>query len=330
MSKNSYGQYTPANTMLPVGRGETTPGVELCESIVPGIGKGILPAPWLPIQRYDKWIESGVVLSVGKPVGFEKNGFLVPAGITPGTTTIDYSSYDVAMKVIDVRTGLPITAAVDDVVIPSGIFGYSTVVPPVGISSYNIYQSLAGVTAVGTWGSDYTYYVDNDDPNTWRMHNTTKEDYVAFTCDYVVEIPWVGTTVPTGMTAMAKSYAYAYGAFTLGGFVKAGDYGVFIPSATRSDVGFMGQVLGFKDYYTPAGYALDRLDMVKSAVTSTAGVQYGSSVNMGTAWAMPGSATKGMPRAIHLATDGAFAAAKAAGDVPGVGTYRSVVINIQL
>lgn len=318
MSLNTYGQYTPTNQITPYERGRTTPEVELCESVVPGVGYGIQPAPWLPIKRYDDWIKSGVVISVGTAVGFDNSGYLIPAGMVGGTTTISYTQYDVTMKVIDIRTGLPVTAAADNVTVPSAMLGNSTGVAPVGFATYNIYQNLGAVTATGTWASDYGYVVDIDNPMGFRMHNTTKETNVAFTCDYVIEVPWVGATEPSGLSSEALSYAHAYGSFKYGGFVKVDSKGMYIPSTTQYGDLLMGQVIGIKAYANTSGVAIDALDRVKTADSYTP-----------VAWQMPGTATKGMPRAIHLATDGAYAVAKTAGSSLDSSMFTTIIINIQ-
>lgn len=301
MAIDTYGHYT-GTSLVPQGRGETTPSVELCESVVPHIGKGFIPAPYLPIKRYDKWIESGVVISVGTAVGFDNSGYLVPAGLVGGTSTFTYTSYDTDLGVLAADNGLAATA--ETVTIPTGLMPTGGVIP-VGVAAYNIYQHLGGVTFT-SWP---TYSVDNSNPYTHRLHNTTKEDLVAFTCDYVIEVPWIGTTEPTGLSTAALSYAHAYGTFTYGGFVKVDSKGMFIPSTTRSDNLFVGQVLGFKTY------PVDSLNRVKTAYEG----------NSNKAWNMPGSATKGIPRHIHLATDGAYAGGNTA-----AGNCTSIIINIQL
>lgn len=310
MARNTYGQYT-ATSLTPVGRGETTPGVELCESVVPWIGSRALPAPWLPIKRWDEHAKSGVVISVGVAVGYDINGYLVPAGMVGGTTTVTYTSYDVDMGVINVADGEPVeTGDIGSVTVPSGLLGGTSGVIPVGFASYNYYQHLGGFTATGTYASDYGYTVDNDNPIKYRLHNTSKEDLVAFTCDYVIEVPWIGATenAIASLTTKALSYAHAYGTFSYGGFVKVDAKGMYIPSTTNYDNLFVGQVLGYRTY--PA----DALNRVKTA--------YEGATN--TSWSMPGSATGGVPRAIHLATDGAYYG----GDTTSR-ACTSIIINFQ-
>lgn len=314
MSRTDYGHFSGTFPVVDaMYRGQTTPGVELCESVVPGIGRGMLPAPYLPIKRFDKWLNSGVVISVGTPVGFDKQGFLVPAG-TAGNGTLTYSQYDVDMGVIDINTGAAVTAASTTSTIPTSLCCTDGVIP-VGVASYNIYQHLGGVT----WdNSTKVYTVDNHNPYNFRMNNTTKEDYVAFTCDYVIEVPWIGTTTPTGYSSTALSYAHAVGTFTPGCFIGVSTSlpGVFTTVSARSDALFMGQMLGWKQY-VQNGAPLDALNRVKTA--------YGNASNK--SWQMPGSATAGMPYAIHLATDGAYAASPSTATAD---TYSSIIINIQL
>lgn len=323
MSKNTYGQYTPVPQVPTdkLSRGETTPFVELCESVVPGLGKGVYPAPYLPIQRYDKWIESGVVISVGVPVGFDNMGYLVPAGLAGGQT-LTYTSYDVDMGVLSVDTGTAVAAA-GAATIPTALCPTDGVIP-VGIATYNIYNNLGGCTFT-VWP---TYSMDMSNPINYRLHNTTKEDAVAFTCDYVIEVPWIGATTPTGLTTAALSYAHAVGSFEYGGPVSCltTNPGVFTPGTTRADRLFIGQVLGYRVYATPgatvgASTSYDNLHRVRTA-------EYAYVTSPNVSWQMPGSATKGIPRAIHLATDGAYSKGLTGWD--SAGNYTSILINIQL
>lgn len=102
--------------------GYVTPKVILNENVVQPVGpskSGWLPAPWLPIQ-FSKSTDVGgtdyFVISSGKVVALTTEGHLVPAGILTllqaGASALSYTATDVAQGVIDLTTGLAVTAAV--------------------------------------------------------------------------------------------------------------------------------------------------------------------------------------------------------------------------
>ena len=98
MALDTYNRYS--GTGRPVDdMGNTTPEIEVSESVRPW-GK-FLPAPYLPVGRFDVHKRANVVLSVGTPVGFDAVGSLVPAGIPDGHT-FEYDSDDY-------RTGMDAT-----------------------------------------------------------------------------------------------------------------------------------------------------------------------------------------------------------------------------
>jgi hypothetical protein len=77
------------------------------------------PASWLPVEWTGSASEDAFVISSGKPVAFDGEGRIIPAGLATvidnatlvGDTFITYTSTDVTYGVVDVRTGLPLLTA---------------------------------------------------------------------------------------------------------------------------------------------------------------------------------------------------------------------------
>jgi hypothetical protein len=59
--------------------GNLTPNIEISEGIRPA--EELIPAPYLPLVRFDKYLEDYFVVSAGKVVALDSNGDVVPAGL---------------------------------------------------------------------------------------------------------------------------------------------------------------------------------------------------------------------------------------------------------
>ncbi len=170
--------------------GRITPNVEWSESHRPHFET--MPAPWLPVGRYEKEYESYFVVSAGKVVAEDRNGHLVPAGlrkafnVADGTTVLTYVAADATELVVDLTTGETVAGAtsyteseVTEALRERGFIrpterATDFVSKPVGIASYNFYQAS---------GPD-TY-----NPGTLYKHNFRPQAHVAITCDYVITVP---------------------------------------------------------------------------------------------------------------------------------------------
>ena len=193
MAQDTYNRYTgtgrPVNDM-----GETTPVVEVSESVRPW-GK-FLPAPYLPVGRFDVHKRANIVLSVGTPVGFDAMGSLVPAGIPDGHTFV-YDSEDFQTGFYATRSPLAGTAiaAASNVKCVQGLLGVSGLlatsvekfVRPAGVTSYNVFAHEGGVSFTG-WPS---YVLTHSNPVNYAQHNSMAQDLVAITCDYCLLVPYV-------------------------------------------------------------------------------------------------------------------------------------------
>ena len=228
MALDGYNRYT--GTGRPVDdMGETTPEVEVSESIRPW-GK-FMPAPYLPVGRFDVHKRANVVLSVGTPVGLDAVGSLVPAGIPDGHT-FEFDSEDYRTGMFATRrpdTGAAVTSAQTEVKCAQGLLGASGLlatdvekfVRPIGVTSYNVFSHEGGVSFTG-WPS---YVLTHSNPINYSQHNTMSQDLVAITCDYCLLVPYVrGKNLLGGATKVfdntaggvavlskkAKSYVFAH------------------------------------------------------------------------------------------------------------------------
>ncbi len=228
MALDTFNRYS--GTGRPVDdMGETTPEIEVSESIRPW-GK-FLPAPYLPVSRFDVHKRANVVLSVGTPVGLDAVGSLVPAGIPDGHT-FEFDSEDFRTGLFATRrpdTGAAVTSAVTEAKTAQGLLGVSGTlatrvekfVRTVGLTSYNVYSHEGGVSFTG-WPS---YTLQHSNPVNYAQHNTMAQDLVAITCDYCLLVPYVeGKNLLGGavkvfdntangvaaLTKKAKSYVFAH------------------------------------------------------------------------------------------------------------------------
>jgi len=170
--------------------GRITPNIEWSESHRPHFES--MPAPWLPVQRREIEIEYYIVVSSGKVVAESREGHIVPAGlkkawnIASGATALTYTATDVSEGVIDLTTGVAVTAAatytraqVTTALRERGLIRHTEhamdfISNPVGFASYNYYKAA---------GSDHY------NPANLYQHNFRPQALVAITCDYVSTFP---------------------------------------------------------------------------------------------------------------------------------------------
>jgi hypothetical protein len=191
MAFDSLGRYNPTHkTWDHVGN--MIPVVEHSEGIRPH-GE-FRPAPWLPVQFFDKYYEDYFVVMPGKILAFDNDGFLVPAQYGLASAQITYSSTDVEAGVYDVRTGaLLLIGAV-------GTFNVSAVTAYMGRTGEALaVSSPAGVApyAYWQWAGDASGLDDGFNPGGFRRHNYQLQHRTAILCDYVLELPLVPATEST-------------------------------------------------------------------------------------------------------------------------------------
>lgn len=158
-------------------RGHMSPNFEYCEGVRP-TGE-FMPAPYLPAIRFNAYFEEYVVLSGGKVVAFDSNGFIVPAGLKKelaagvAGATVFYTDMDVSKGTRNAQGNL---VAAGEPVVQSMIAAGITVSSPIGISSYNYWPHPGG---------------DGVNPADYNTMNFNLQHRVAFVTDYVVQVPMV-------------------------------------------------------------------------------------------------------------------------------------------
>lgn len=187
MAFDSLGRYTPTHkTWDHVGN--LIPVVEYSEGVRPH-GE-FRPASWLPVQFYDKFYEDWFVVMPGKILAFDNDGRLCPAQYAGAATTITYTQNDVDEGVIDITTGVALTATktvtlsdidgvTEDFMGRSGVA--LAVSKPCGVAPYAYWQ----------WAGDAGAYDDGNNPSGLRRHNYQLQHRTAILCDYVLELPLV-------------------------------------------------------------------------------------------------------------------------------------------
>jgi hypothetical protein len=252
--------------------GRITPNVEWSESDRPHF-EG-MPAPWLPVQRYEQEIEAWYTVSSGKAVGLDREGHLVPAGlrvkwcVATSTASLVYTDNDVGL-VYDLTTGALVTAAVsyteDEVTLALRSRGLiktteramDFISKPIGIASYNYFK------ASGT---------DHFNPRTLIQHNFRPQALAAVTCDYVITLP----VLPALATAEATANALLDGASDLdAAFDTTRTKGWFGSTAIAGSLRYASEVTAGDDvvcYLTtnfPLAHITDESPMTWSTGTMT-------------------------------------------------------------
>jgi len=233
MGFDSLGRYTPGHKSWD-HVGNMIPVVEHSEGVRPhGEFK---PAAWLPVQFFDKYYEEHFVVLPGKVLAFDNDGRVVPAGVASGTNIV-YTALDVTAGVIDVTTGVAVTAAVTHAVADidgstKHFLGRSgtalTVSKPVGVAPYAMWQ----------WAGDGSSLDDGSNPAAYRNHNHNLQHQVAILCDYVLELPLVPANA-TAESAVFGSYTAGTDLLVLAALSNAGSLAA---DTQRTRVTFAGAV----------------------------------------------------------------------------------------
>jgi hypothetical protein len=176
--------------------GRVTPNVEYCDSERPHLER--IPAPWLPVQRYDKSLQHYIVISAGKVVAEDRSGNLVPAGlrkafnVAAGSTVLSYTATDVTEGTIDLTTGVAVTVPVDytqtDVthalqergLIKGTEYAMDFISKPIGIAGYNYWQACGP---------------ELYNPATYYKANWQPQSHPAITCDFCITLPVIPAAV---------------------------------------------------------------------------------------------------------------------------------------
>lgn len=202
MSFNSLNQYSATHKVWD-HVGNIVPELEHSEGIRPAFP--FKPAEWLPVQFYDKYYENWFVIMPGKAIALDPNGDLMPAHYGLTSASVTYTQNDVDAGVIDIATGLPVTAA--KTVTLSNLTGtrHSTwtranagtgSVTSGFLGKYGTDGNFADATQkypIGVAPYPYLQWCGGDgvNPANYRKHNYNMQHQVAVLCDYVLRLPLV-------------------------------------------------------------------------------------------------------------------------------------------
>jgi hypothetical protein len=286
-------------------RGHITPNFEFSEGQRPA-GE-FMPAPYLAAVRFNKYFEEYFVLSGGKVVALDSNGYVVPAGLKKqmasyiaafdggggagGTGLADadtlvtnnpndftvYAQADIDRGALDAAGN---AVVLGDAVVKGllDLTGNSAVIVtnvscPVGVSMYNYWAHPGG---------------NGENPVDFNKYNFNLQNKVVFLCDYQIELPTVEDDATYAAAPFAGMGAMVGGAGTIlpGMFVTYDNQSNFVLSADDAGYGHgtttptaevLGQVLS-----TDTRLVRDLLDRVRTRYN-----------NFGELEKMPGTATEG-------------------------------------
>jgi hypothetical protein len=203
--------------------GNLVPNWEHSEGIRPAMYG--LPAPWLPTLFEDKHYEMFVTLMPGKAVAMTCDGFLVPAGLrvdwaaaAGGATILTYTADDVSEKVVDLTTGVVVTAATSytKTATLTALKARGLVDDSGAIEDYISYPIGLAAQAYYSWGSnveqrELARELKTFNPADFKFHNFRMQHQVAVLCDYVVRLPWLASdatseVLDSALTGGAPAY----------------------------------------------------------------------------------------------------------------------------
>lgn len=296
---SQYNQMTAGGFKTYDKRGNITPNFEYSEGTRPAGEFQV--APYLSAVRYNQYFEEHFVVSAGKAVAFDANGYLVPAGLKidmdayvtafeASNTDVPtdkaagraacinlYTQTDVDRGVLNAKgvaaaVGEPVVEALLDITVSGTCPIETNISKPVGLASYNYWMNPGG---------------NGVNPAQYGYSNFNLQGRVAFVCDYQVEFPLVEeadvpNTPLVGMAVMAADAdTVAPGMFVTydarSNFVLSGDDSGYGYGTTTAVADVLGQVMSV-DLRTDR----DLLSLVRSRYS-----------NFGELEKMPGTATEG-------------------------------------
>lgn len=187
------------------------------------------PAPWLPVvwsETAEQSAKDAFVISSGKVVAMDREGYIVPAGLRVKMQTVNltYTSTDVTHGVIDLTTGEKVTAAVAytplqvaQALVERGLVlegdvaavTAANVIPafisrPVGINAYNVY----------VWAGE---------EGETHFHNYRKQHMIQFLRQTQLIVPHQASASLTNDDFVCAALDAAPTSFAAGTFVDAGE-----------------------------------------------------------------------------------------------------------
>ena len=249
--------------------GRVTPPTDFCESQRPHIQT--IPAPWLPVGRYEQEIEWYYVISSGKAVALDRNGHYVPAGlkkkfnVAGSTEVLAYTATDVSQGVTDLTTGVAVAAAVtydqnavsaalkERGMITAAETAYDFISKPIGVASYNFFQAA---------GSDHF------DPRNLIFNNFRPQALCQVTTDYVITVPLVPAVVTTETMARAISDTIDWSSSRTSGWFNATGLSGLVALASSVAVGD-----------NVVGYVFEKKNLAEDTAQSTIACSVAGLVN---------------------------------------------------
>jgi hypothetical protein len=221
----------------------------------------------------------------------------------------------------------------------------------IGYAVNNVFQYLGSTTVSSTTGGA-TYTISPGNPINYKINNYMHQMGCDIQTEKVLRLPWIGAT-PTTLATLASTDSvagYTYSDFarsfvhftgTMGNAsgnlfygcsvvpssvdsLDAGNYAPFDPTIHSSDQ-IVGKVIGLENFVAPKDY-MDRVRTQFDRANSFKGPFMDKHPNT---FLMGGSATRGVPYQISLATDGIYRMAYDQGKTlhPEYATFVYVLVN---
>ena len=263
-----------------------------------------MPAPWLPLVRYDTEFRTHVVISSQKAVAFatdaKGNQYIVPAGLAldvklaaaaGGVATGAKAKYTIE----DVKNGVKNAKGKDvtdgELVVASFFEGADQKVfvsPFCGINNYNIFRHPGG---------------DGVNPSFYNNYNYNPQPTISYNMDYAFQYAMVKNNAEYAKAPLTGIAAFVGAKAMAGQFITYDENSNFVLAAEDFTYGttpvecIIGQVSKVVTFFDPAtgvktGNSFNHLDKVvnRSPFDSNNGLN-----------TMPGLDTKGMTAKIHYA-----------------------------
>ena len=201
------------------------------------------PAPWLPVQFTKSNISQGTdgyVISSGKVVGMDSEGYIVPAGLRPhfiAGGTLVYTATDVTYGVIDLTTGETLTGAViytqaevaqalieRGLVLEAEAATAGATIPRAGAADDDIICALFLSYPVGIAAYDILVWGGLPEDGDQVFTNYQKQHLVQFLTEAQVEVPFAALSAATETVAISVIDGAGTETYLAGDFVGATEY----------------------------------------------------------------------------------------------------------
>lgn len=250
--------------------GNMVPDVFVSEGTSPAVQ--LMPAPWLPVQFYDKHYENWNVIMPGKLVSLDQDGDVIPAEYAKGvaaSTTVVYTNDDVAAGTIDIATGSAVTTAKTVTLSElDGTKGGSWTAATAGVNGASSASGFMGRFGESWAPSHYPVGVvpyaclqhpggDGVNPANLTYHNYNMQHLVTIVCDYVMKLP----LVPAQAATETLNNSWTASAITFG-TNDSWHNRTWIQDTDRYD--FIDGLYPCLDTYAVIAYPLDNIPVAKN------------------------------------------------------------------